>query len=43
MVTNNRPQFNSQTFQNFCYELKIKNFYSMLRFPQSTGQVEATN
>ena len=28
---------------NFCQELKIKNLYSTLRYPQSNGQEEASN
>ena len=43
IVANNGPQFDSIAFRIFCSELKIKNLYSMLRYPQSNGQIEATN
>ena len=43
IVTNNGPQFNSHVYRNFCSELKIKNLYSTLRYPQSNGQAEASN
>ena len=43
IVANNRPQFDSIAFRTFCSELKIKNLYSTPRYPQSNGQVKATN
>ena len=39
----NGPQFDSIIFQTFCSELNIKNLYSTPRYPQSNGQIEATN
>ncbi|WJZ96647.1 hypothetical protein VitviT2T_015311 [Vitis vinifera] len=33
----------TNTFRNFCSELNIRNSYSTPRYPQSNGQVEATN
>ena len=38
-----RPQFDSRVYRNFCQELKIKNLYSIPRYPQSNGLVEASN
>ena len=43
IVTDNGPQFNSRVYKNFCNELKIKNLYSTLWYPQSIGQAEASN
>ena len=43
IVANNGPQFDSIAFRTFYSELKIKNLYSMPRYPQSNGQAEATN
>ena len=43
IVSNNRPQFDSRAYRNFCQELKIKNLYSTPRYPQSNGQAEASN
>ena len=42
-VADNGPQFDSIAFRTFYSKLKIKNLYSMPRYPQSNGQVEATN
>ena len=43
IIVDNEPQFDSVAFKTFCSELKIKNLYSTPRYPQSNGQVEATN
>ena len=43
ILTNNEPQFDSRVFINFCLELKIKNLYSTPWYPQSNGQVKASN
>ena len=43
IVANNRSQFDNMAFKTFCSELKIKNMYSTLRYPQNNGQEEATN
>ena len=43
LVSNNGLQFDSKTFQKFCSNLDIKNRYSNPAYPQSNGQVEATN
>ena len=42
-MSDNRPQFNSWVYRNFCQELKIKNLYSTPRYPQSNGLAEASN
>ena len=38
IVSENKPQFDSRAYRNFCQELKIKNLYSTPRYPQSNGQ-----
>ncbi|XP_034704196.1 uncharacterized protein LOC117928418 [Vitis riparia] len=43
IIADNDPQFDSITFRNFCSELNIRNLYATPRYPQSNGQVEATN
>ena len=43
IIVDNGPQFNSATFRMFYEELRIKNLYSTPRYPQSNGQMEATN
>ena len=43
IVFDNRPQFDSRVYRNFCYELKIKNLYSTPRYPQSNGLAKASN
>ena len=43
IIADNDPQFDSITFRNFYSELNIRNLYSTPRYPQSNGQVEATN
>ena len=42
-MTNNRPQFDSRVFKNFCNELKVKNLYSTPWYPQNNGQAESSN
>ena len=43
LISNNRLQFDSRAFRVFCNNLNIKNRYSTPMYPQSNGQVEATN
>ena len=43
IIVEYEPQFDNITFRPFRLELKINFFYSTLRYPQSNGQVEATN
>ena len=43
IVSDNEPQFDSRVYRNFCQELKIKNLYSTLCYPQSNGLEEASN
>ena len=43
IVADNRPQFESRVYRIFCNELKIKNLYSIPRYPQRNNQVEASN
>ena len=43
IVTDNGSQFDNKVYKNFCHELKIKNLYSTLRYPQSNGQAKASN
>ena len=43
IVSDNGPQFDSQVYRDFCQELKIRNLYSIPRYPQSNGQAEASN
>ena len=43
LVSNNGLQFDSKTLHKFCSNLDIKNRYSTPAYPQSNGQVEATN
>ena len=43
IVSDNRTQFDSQVYRNFCQELNIKNLYSTPRYPQSNGLAEASN
>ena len=43
IVANNGPLFDIILFRTFCSELNIKNLYSTPHYPQSNGQVDATN
>ena len=43
MVSNNRKQFDNDSFRDFCLQLGIKNHYSSLAHPQANGQVKITN
>jgi hypothetical protein len=42
-ITNNGKQFDYQAFQDWCDDLKVRNYFSLLGHPQANGQVEATN
>ena len=42
-MSDNRLQFDSKAFREFCSSLGIKNKYSTPTYPQSNGQAEATN
>ena len=42
-ISDNRLQFDSRAFREFCNELGIKNKYFSPAYPQSNGQAEATN
>ena len=43
LISDNELQFDSKVFHAFCSDLGIKNRYSTPAYPQSNGQVEATN
>ena len=43
LVSDNRKQFDNDSFQDFCSQLGIKNHYSSPTHPQANGQVEVTN
>jgi len=43
IITNNGTQFESEEFQNFCEQFKIKKSFSTVAYPQANGQVEAVN
>ena len=43
LVSNNRKQFDNDSFRDFCSQLGIKNHYSSLTHPQTNRQVEVTN
>jgi transposase InsO family protein len=43
LVTDNGKQFDCAHFRKWCSELYIRNSYWTPTFPQSIGQVEATN
>ena len=43
LISDNGLQFDNKAFHAFCSDLSIKNKYSTLAYPQSNGQVEATN
>lgn len=43
IIANNEPQFDNSDFRTFCLELKIKNLYTTLHYPQSNRQTEAMN
>ena len=42
-MSDNESQFDNRVYRDFCQELKIKNLYSTPRYPQSSGQAEASN
>ena len=43
LVSDNRKQFNNDSFRDICSQLGIKNHYSSLTHPQTNGQAEVTN
>ena len=43
LVSDNRKQFDNDSFSNFCSQLGIKNHYSSPVHPQANGQVEVMN
>ena len=43
LISDNGLQFDSKAFREFCSGLGIRNKYSSPTYPQSNGQVEATN
>jgi hypothetical protein len=43
IITNNRTQFTSSEFKDFCAESGIKINYALVSHPQSNGQVEHSN
>ena len=43
LISDNGLQFESRAFREFCSDLGIKNRYSTSAYPQSNGQVVATN
>ena len=43
LISDNRTQFDSRAFRDFCRDLGITNRYSTPMYPQSNGQAEAVN
>ena len=43
LISDNGLQFDSKVFHKYCGGLSIKNRYFTPTYPQSNGQVEATN
>ena len=43
LISDNRLQFDSKMFRNYCGELRITNRYSTPAYPQGNGQAEAVN
>ena len=43
LVSDNRKQFDKDSFKDFCSQLGIKNYYSSPAHPEANRQVEATN
>jgi transposase InsO family protein len=43
LVADNGTQFDCRPFQDWCSELKIRHFFSLVYHLQANGQVEATN
>ena len=43
LVSDNKKQFNNDSFWDFCLQLWIRNQYSSPTHPQANGQVEVTN
>ena len=43
LVSDNGKQFDNNSFQDFCSQLRIRNHYSSPAHPQANRQVEVTN
>ena len=43
LLSDNELQFDSKAFREFCSNLRIKNRYVTLTYPQSNGQADVTN
>ena len=43
LISDNGLQFDSKAFRKYCSDLRIKNRYSTLTYPQGNGQAEAVN
>ena len=43
LVSDNELQFDSKAFRKYCNDLKTKNRYLTITYPQSNGQAKATN
>ena len=43
IISNNGLQFDSKSFERYCYDLGITNRYSTPAYPQGNGQAETTN
>ena len=43
IISDNRRQFDSQGFRDFCSSLGIRNQFSSPGHPQANGQTEVTN
>ena len=43
IISDNRRQFDNQSFKDFCSNLGIRNQFSSPGHPQANGQMEVTN
>ncbi|XP_023880942.1 uncharacterized protein LOC111993329 [Quercus suber] len=43
IISDNRWQFDSESFKDFCSSLELKNQFSSPRHPLANGQIEVTN
>ena len=43
IISDNRLQFDSEEFSNWCHEHGISRSFSAVAYPQANGQVEAVN
>ena len=43
LISDNGLQFDSKTFRKYCYDLEIKNRYSIPTYPQGNEQAEVVN